>query len=153
MNIKNAEWKDGIYKADQESGIEVYPLWTDKMKNVLTDGNEYTGNVYVSFDGLCYDGIVSKIYIVQTQINTQDTGYVFFSIPYSQNWRAFYNGKKVEVVKADYGFTVVEVKSGNGEIELKYHSVWLEVGRWMMFISCLIIFLLYRMEWPERRKG
>ena len=112
MNIKNAEWKDGIYKADQESGIEVYPLWTDKMKNVLTDGNEYTGNVYVSFDGLCYDGIVSKIYIVQTQINTQDTGYVFFSIPYSQNWRAFYNGKKVEVVKADYGFTVVEVKSG-----------------------------------------
>ena len=146
MNIKNAEWKDGIYKADQESGIEVYPLWTDKMKNVLTDGNEYTGNVYVSFDGLCYDGIVSKIYIVQTQINTQDTGYVFFSIPYSQNWRAFYNGKKVEVVKADYGFTVVEVKSGNGEIELKYHSVWLEVGRWMMFISCLIIFLLYRSE-------
>lgn len=153
MNIKNAEWKDGIYKADQESGIEVYPLWTDKMKNVLTDGNEYTGNVYVSFDGLCYDGIVSKIYIVQTQINTQDTGYVFFSIPYSQNLRAFYNGKKVEVVKADYGFTVVEVKSGNGEIELKYHSVWLEVGRWMMFIPCLIIFLLYRMEWPERRKG
>ena len=70
MNIKNAEWKDGIYKADQESSIEVYLLWTDKMENALTDGNEYTGNVYVSFDGLCYDGIVSKVYINGNEIST-----------------------------------------------------------------------------------
>ena len=157
MNIKNAEWKDGIYKADQESSIEVYPLWPDKMKNALTDGNEYTGNVYVSFDGLCYDEIVSKVYIngneiitpqgsegnlggvenreigvntVQTQINTRDKGYVFFSIPYSKDWRAFYNGKEVEVVKADYGFMAVEVKSGNGEID--------EYSRWF-YISCPVI--------------
>ena len=94
MNIKNAEWKDGIYKADQESGIEVYPLWTDKMKNVLTDGNEYTGNVYVSFDGLCYDGIVSKIYIVQTQINTQDTGYVFSVFPILKTGERFIMEKR-----------------------------------------------------------
>ena len=229
MNIKNAEWKDGIYKADQESSIEVYPQWTDKMKNALTDGNEYTGNVYALFDGLCYDGIVSKVYIngneistpqgsdgnddytvhitiedtnkpiliefptagsyklegirisiqdmselpgrvavrnlsgventeigvntVQAQINPQDKGYVFFSIPYSKNWSAFYNGDEVEIIKADYGFMAVEATSGIGEIELKYHSMWLEVGRWMMFISCLIFFLLYRMEWTERRKG
>ena len=206
MNIKNAEWKDGIYKADQESSIEVYPLWPDKMKNALTDGNEYTGNVYVSFDVLCYDEIVSKVYIngneiitpqgsegndnysvhitikdinkptliefptagtyklegirvsiqdmsellgqvtvrnlggvenreigvntVQTQINTRDKGYVFFSIPYSKDWRAFYNGKEVEVVKADYGFMAVEVKSGNGEID--------EYSRWF-YISCPVI--------------
>ena len=44
--------------------------WTDKMKNALTDGNEYTGNVYALFDGLCYDGIVSKVYINGNEIST-----------------------------------------------------------------------------------
>ena len=135
--------------------IEFPTAGTYKLEGIrisIQDMSELPGQVAVrNLSGV--ENTEIGVNTVQTQINTQDTGYVFFSIPYSQNWRAFYNGKKVEVVKADYGFTVVEVKSGNGEIELKYHSVWLEVWRWMMFISCLIIFLLYRMEWPERRKG
>ena len=68
---------------------------------------------------------------------------LFFSVPYDDGWSAYVNGKKADIVIADYGLMAVKV-DGNSEndIVFVYEPVGFRTG---IIISavCAIIFVIY----------
>lgn len=53
---------------------------------------------------------------------------VFFSIPYSDDFTAYIDGKKTEIYNANIGFMAVPVPSGSHSIRFEYHSKARDIG-------------------------
>lgn len=57
---------------------------------------------------------------IEGTIESQKDAYLFFMIPYDNNWKAYVDGKSVEVKQVDYGFMGVDIKKGNHTIKMEY---------------------------------
>ena len=69
-------------------------------------------------------------------------GFVFLPIPYEKGWSAKVNGIESDVLKADYGFMAIPVNTGNNELILEYHILYLKEGMVMtLFGICVLIIL------------
>lgn len=55
-------------------------------------------------------------------VEADEDGYLFLSIPYSEAWTAYVDGKPADTIRADYGFTALKVGEGKHDIELKYET-------------------------------
>ena len=53
---------------------------------------------------------------------------VYLSVPYSAGWEAFVDGVKTKLYRANYMYSALEVKAGEHEIYLKYHTPYLFKG-------------------------
>ncbi|GHU54346.1 hypothetical protein FACS1894132_08840 [Clostridia bacterium] len=75
-------------------------------------------------------------------INLDKSRLVFFSIPYSNGWKATVNGKPAEVEKVDAGLMAVKVPQGETIIRFHYTTPGLEDGILVSF-GGLILFLIF----------
>lgn len=91
--------------ADQIEALRAEPL-----ENVETNWRGLTGTVSVSRDK-----------------------FLCLSIPYNEDWTAYVDGKKAELVQANIGFMGVELSAGDHEIELKYWPQGMTMG---ITLSC-----------------
>ena len=65
---------------------------------------------------------------------------MFLAIPYSADWKAFVDGKQVEIMRADYGFLALKIDEGSHLIEINYETPKLETG--IIISICAAILLL-----------
>ena len=138
-DIKNLyENKKFKSKADSfEFGQEEYLEDCNKLKNNSCSDFRYTN-----------EGFKAKIY------NKGKDNLLFFSVPYDEGWSAYVNGKKAEIVKANYGFMAVLVKGNKqSDIVFKYNPPGFLTGIiittvcgiiYFMYISALIIIKIFR---------
>lgn len=94
------------------------------------------------------EGFKAKIF------NKGKDNLLFFSVPYDEGWSACVNGKKAEIVKANYGFMAVLVKGNTlSKIEFKYNPPGFLTGIiittvcgiiYFMYISALIIIGVFK---------
>ena len=76
--------------------------------------------------------------------NAENDDYLKLSIPYERGWQAKVNGKKVEVLKADFGFSAVSLEPGDNKISLSYRppffkpALLISVG--FMLLGLLFVF-------------
>ena len=66
--------------------------------------------------------------------------FMLLSIPYSEGFKAFVDGKEVEILKANGDYMALELGAGNHEIELLYQTPFLKVGAVVSVVSMLIFF-------------
>lgn len=59
---------------------------------------------------------------IGVELNSKENQYVFFPIPYDQNWVASIDGKPCEIVKSNISFMSVEVERGEHTIKLEHLS-------------------------------
>ncbi len=65
---------------------------------------------------------------IEGDIDAEDEGWMFFSIPYNTGWKVYDNGKREELVKANVGFMAVKLTEGRHNIVLKYDAPWNKLG-------------------------
>ncbi|MBQ8658489.1 MAG: YfhO family protein [Clostridia bacterium] len=61
-------------------------------------------------------------------IEANRAGYLLLTIPYSDGWTAYVDGKKTEVVRADTAFIALKVNEGTHAIEFRYETPYLKIG-------------------------
>lgn len=76
------------------------------------------------------------------EITAEQESILFLSIPYSEGWRIKLDGKTVDSVCADWGFTAIAVPSGSHVIEAHYHTPGLKEGMIIAILSIMILILL-----------
>lgn len=76
--------------------------------------------------------------------------YLVLSIPYSEGWTAFVDGKKETAYRADTMMTAVYLHPGRHRIELRYHTPWKKAGTGIS-LAALLLFLITIIS--ERRKS
>lgn len=79
---------------------------------------------------------------ISCNINLDQPETVFTSIPYSSGWKAYDNGRRINVEKTDIAFMSFELDSGEHHIELVYRTPGLYVGVVLTIISMLVFFIL-----------
>ena len=74
-------------------------------------------------------------------INSDNTGLLFFSVPYSEGWTAEVNGEKTDIVISHYGLMSVMVEEGENNVIFSYETPGLKVGTYMTVAGILILAL------------
>lgn len=75
--------------------------------------------------------------------NKGNDNLLFFSVPYDNGWSAYVNGKKADIVKADFGLMAVRVDGKTkSNIEFVYEPVGFRTGI-IISVSCAIMFVVY----------
>lgn len=126
----------GVYTYDKlrvvsqpVKGIEekTAKLGEEALENVVMGTNEITGKISVS----------KKKALV-------------LSVPYSEGFTAYVDGKETKLQKANTMFMALELEAGEHEIRLTYCTPWLKTG---MALSALGLLVYIFMVWHRRRKG
>jgi len=77
---------------------------------------------------------------VSCTISNKENKIAVFSIPYSTGWKAYVDGKEVEVLQANIKNMGIELEPGTHKIELKYHTPYKRLG--LIISCCSFIFLI-----------
>lgn len=78
------------------------------------------------------------------EVNAEQDRYLVFSIPYSEGWTAYDNGKKVMLQKANLMYLGMPLSAGSHEIRLVYHTPGGRAGILASLAGVTLIFLLVK---------
>ncbi len=59
---------------------------------------------------------------ISGSITVSGSKWLYLSIPYSENWKAYVDGEEVEISRADSAFCAIPLESGEHSIELRYEN-------------------------------
>lgn len=76
-------------------------------------------------------------------INLSKKSNLFLSIPYDRGWRAYVDGKKVEIKKALGDFSVINVPKGKHKIKLIYYSEGFFIGILVSVVTIMGMLIYY----------
>lgn len=84
---------------------------------------------------------------ISCNVNLEKTETIFTSVPYSSGWKAYDNGKRIDIEKTDIAFMSLDLDRGDHHIEFVYRTPGLYIGITLTMIS---IFVFVSFNW--RRK-
>lgn len=117
----------GVYTFDS---IKVYNQPLKDMEDWIAERKE--ANVEYSFGE-------DSIYI---QADTDKSGILYVSVPYSSGWEASVNGEKADILKInDFGMGLY-VRQGEYAVEFRYHTPYMRLGIVLMFIGIIACFAI-----------
>jgi hypothetical protein len=83
------------------------------------------------------EGTVELIYSsynrLQLKVDSSSTALFGLSYPYTGHWRAWVNGQKAPLYRANGAAHAVEIPAGENSVEFRY---WSNASYWGVFISC-----------------
>jgi len=82
--------------------------------------------------------------IIEGNVNLDREKIMVFSIPYSRGWRAYINGKRADILRANTMHMALILGEGENHISLKYRTPFLLEGAIISFASTVIFaFILF----------
>ncbi len=78
--------------------------------------------------------------IITATVRAESDQCLFISVPYSIGWRAYVDGKRCEIFKADIAFMGLELEKGEHSIVLRYRTPGLLLGFIISLLSSCILF-------------
>lgn len=141
LSIKDEEYLTMIFDKGKYviNNLEVYSLdvkYIENIRNSVTPlnitnqrGNEINGN-----------------------INTPEDGYLMFTIPYDKGFKAFVDGKEVQVEKLDYSFIGFPLNKGRHIVTLEYTAPYLNISKYLSLIGISAFLLIIYYEKNTKKK-
>ena len=77
------------------------------------------------------------------EAKNQDDGFLLLSEVWYPGWRAFDNGKEIELFRADYLFRAVYLGKGSHKVEFVFDPPSYKIGKLMTMIGILIAMILF----------
>ncbi len=90
----------------------------------------------------CADTFTETTTGFTSTITMEEANLVFYSVPYDDGWKAYVNGKEVEVERVNSGFVAVWAEAGANEIEFVYETPGLQLGI-IVSVAALFILIIY----------
>lgn len=78
---------------------------------------------------------------VEGRVNAKSDGVLMASIPYEEGWSAYLDGKRVPLLRGDYGFAALDMPAGEHTVVFEYHAPGLTAGLCISAL-CIILFLI-----------
>ena len=75
-------------------------------------------------------------------VDTSQDGILLISVPYEYGWEAYVDGQRTDILKADYGFSAINLNKGSHNIELKFNLPWFKEGIIISAFTLLILLIL-----------
>lgn len=95
------------------------------------------------------ENIVVETNAVSGTICTQEDKFLCFSIPYSEGWKAYVDGKEVNLYRSNIMYMGLPIEKGQHTIQLIYTTPYLKQGA---FVSGIGVVGLIGMSYYERKK-
>ena len=111
----------GVYSFDE---LKVYCL---PFTNYEEKVNSLKEDVLTNVDFHKYKASFSTNEITG-DISLKENKFLMLTIPYSDGWKAYVDGKKVELLRANTAFSGIMMSKGNHKVRLKYDTPWLKLG-------------------------
>ena len=83
---------------------------------------------------------------IKIKINVSDAGFLVLSETWYPGWKAYDNGKEIEILRANYILRSVYISKGVHEIFFIYKPISFKIGLWvsaLTFILIIVYFLYY----------
>lgn len=137
-----------LYENTRYFGMAYLRNYDDSMDawNNRSDYEQYysflaeSGYGYVN--GVNYDNIRNEFRCYAEASDGENELVVL--LPYNGNWKAWVDGEKVNIGRADLSYLSIPLEEGNHEIVIRYTSYAVAVGIVLMIIGIGLCILLYR---------
>ncbi len=110
----------------------------DPTKEVLLEGNAQAKSSGGSGKVLIKSYQDEKVVI---DVNASDRGYLVLSDSWYPGWNAFIDGKKTEILRANYAYRAIYVDKGVHQVSFVYIPQSFEVGK-ILSLTGLVIFVV-----------
>ncbi len=84
-------------------------------------------------------------------VDTPQDGILLMSVPYEYGWEAYVDGQRTDILKANYGFSAINLNKGSHNIELKFNLPWFKKGIIISAFALLILLILIFYQNKSRR--
>lgn len=151
---------DGIYRCNYATWLsyKVFSVGYGSQEHTITLEN-YTGTdqevfpYFYYLDKDVFEDVISELRpkemhteefkdgYIKGNYTAGEDGYLLLTIPYDEGWNAYVNGQQVEITDGANALSVIPVKEGQNEIELKYsvpgwkRGVVLSAGGILLFVG------------------
>ena len=89
---------------------------------------------------------------VKGSIDLKDERYLLLSIPYSNGWKAYVDGKECEALQANQHYIALKLDVGRHDVELRYSTPGLKIGALVSTLSFATI-AVYAYFFNKKRKN
>lgn len=80
---------------------------------------------------------------IEGAVSAEKDGCLFTSIPYEKGWKAYVDGKRVEVKSINNAFCAIDISAGNHTVEFKYIPYGFVLGNIVTISSIGLLIALY----------
>ena len=87
---------------------------------------------------------------LQGDLHLDEPGILCITIPYSEGWQAFVDGKKQKVMLANGHYLGLDLDQGRHHITLRYHRPLQKEGIYLSLAGLVLLILL--IAWEERKR-
>lgn len=103
-----------------------------------------------------YASVVNKVDIteyknnsIKLNVTTEENGLLWLSEVWYPSWKAIVDGKRVDILKADFSFRAIEIPKGNHSVEFVYSCGSFNIGLLITLLSLLgscgyLIFICFK---------
>ncbi len=79
---------------------------------------------------------------VKGSITAPKDGYMLLSLPYTEGFKAYVDGKEEQILRADTAFMAIELTKGTHEVEFVYQTPYLSLGKKVSLFAVIILALV-----------
>jgi hypothetical protein len=79
---------------------------------------------------------------IKVSVNMETPGMIVLADNWDQGWRAYWNGRPVPVLRANYAVRGVVVPAGSGTLEFVYRPASLILGLWLAGFATFVLLCL-----------
>ncbi len=90
---------------------------------------------------------------VRGEINVPGNRYLQLSVPYSNGWSAYIDGKETETYVANVMFLGIDIPAGKHTVEIRYRTPGLTAGVILSLLGCVAAGFILCYERKERKRG
>jgi len=129
--------RDNIIKAIKESRLDDSVIYLDgpSEKNTKLPGN---------VDGMfMYDILSYSPNTLMLKYSSSNPGFLYYSDGYDRYWKAFLDGKQIDIDKAFLSFKAVEIPAGEHDVVFLYDPAFFKLSLYLYYFTILlcVIFL------------
>ncbi len=86
---------------------------------------------------------------VHIQVQAPSPSLIVIAQSYYPAWRAYLDGKRIAMFRANYAFQTVEVPSGTHEVLLRYQDGYFTTGVLLSGLGLVVCFAIWMLRKPQ----
>lgn len=124
-------WCEFVFESQEEIFIEAIEVWILPAEEYISAVERLRTNAVqnITIASDCLEGAIV----------CDKRGVVGVSIPFSEGWSAFVDGKEVDVFRMNGSFLGIVIEEGNHSIRFEYKSPWLREGIYLSVLTLLVL--------------